>query len=141
VVVTDATCLERNLALVLQILELTGQAVICANLMDEACRLSIHLDLEALSEELGVPVVATVARTGQGLEGLVSTIDAVATGARPTSPRPIDYGPTIEQAILRVLPVVKPLAYRGLDERWLALRLLEAGPAFLQFLDRNTLRG
>ena len=56
VVVCDATCLERNLILVLQVLELTGKALVCVNLMDEARRLGVEVDLAALSKELGVPV-------------------------------------------------------------------------------------
>ena len=66
VVVTDATCLERNLYLVLQILEITANVVVCVNLMDEAKRKRIHVDLEELSRQLGVLVVGTSANTGKG---------------------------------------------------------------------------
>jgi ferrous iron transport protein B len=66
VVVTDATCLERNLNLVLQIMEITSKVVVCVNLMDEAKRKKIKIDLRKLSDLLGVPVVGTTASSGEG---------------------------------------------------------------------------
>ena len=71
VVVTDATCLERNLNLVLQVLEITNRVVVCVNLMDEARRKRINIDLKKLSYLLGVPVVGTNARDGEGLDRLM----------------------------------------------------------------------
>ena len=67
IVVTDATCLERNLNLVLQVLEITDKVVVCVNLMDEARRKGIEVDVRSLSRDLGVPAIPTVARTGEGL--------------------------------------------------------------------------
>ena len=77
VVVTDATCLERNLYLVLQILEITANVVVCVNLMDEAKRKRIHVDLEELSRQLGVLVVGTSANTGEGLDELMEAVHQV----------------------------------------------------------------
>ncbi|MBR0596949.1 ferrous iron transporter B [Sinanaerobacter chloroacetimidivorans] len=74
VVVTDATCLERNLNLVLQILEITTNVVVCVNLLDEAKKKKIHIDLGSLSNLLGVPVVGTVARSKKSLEKLKEQI-------------------------------------------------------------------
>ncbi len=74
VVVCDATCLERNLILVLQVLELTGKVLVCVNLMDEARRLGIQVDLPALSQRLGVPVVGVSAGRGEGLDELKQAI-------------------------------------------------------------------
>lgn len=79
VVVCDATCLERNLILVLQTLQITKRAVVCVNLMDEAKKRGIELDLEALRSELGVPVVCTEARRKKGLSDLLSKIKEVAS--------------------------------------------------------------
>lgn len=70
VVVCDATCLERNLILVLQVLELTGRVLVCVNLMDEAARLGIQVDLDGLSRRLGVPAVGVSAGRQEGLEEL-----------------------------------------------------------------------
>ena len=80
VVVCDATCLERNLILVLQVLELTGKTMVCVNLMDEARRLGVQVDLEGLSHRLGVPVVGISAGREEGLEELKG---AMARLARP----------------------------------------------------------
>jgi len=91
VIVTDATCLERNLNLVLQILEITDKAVVCVNLLDEAKRKKISIDLNKLSEHLGVPVIGTSARSGKGLEELKDAVEAVALGQTKTNPLRISY--------------------------------------------------
>lgn len=80
VVVCDATCLERNLNLVLQTLELTPKVVVCVNLMDEARKKGIRLNLEKLSQLLGVPVVGTAAGRGEGLEELMEQVARVCRG-------------------------------------------------------------
>ena len=87
VVVCDATVLERNLHLVLQVLQITPRVVVCANLMDEADRKQIALEARVLEHELGVPVVATAAPKGQGLTHLVRAIHGVATAQRRPQPR------------------------------------------------------
>lgn len=125
VVVTDATSLERNLNLVLQIIELTPQVIVCVNLLDEAKRKGITVDLEQLSTLLGVPVVGTNARDGVGLERLKDTIGQVVCGNLTPKPKTISYVPAIETAIAMILPALLELKienpYLG---RWLALRLL-----------------
>ena len=120
VVVTDATCLERNLNLVLQILEITDRVVVCVNLMDEARRKGIHVDLVQLEKELGVPVVGTSARRGLGLELLKNAIAQVAEG-RQTNPRQVSYPPQVKQAMERLMPKLEGLAA---NSRWLALRMV-----------------
>ena len=77
VVVCDATCLERNLILALQVLELTGRALVCVNLMDEAKRLGVEVDLDTLSKLLGVTVVGASAGREQGLDGLREAVAAL----------------------------------------------------------------
>jgi ferrous iron transport protein B len=77
VIVVDATRLERNLNLTLQILEITSRVVVCLNLMDEARRRGIGVDPAALSRELGVPVVPTSARGGEGIDALVESVSPV----------------------------------------------------------------
>ena len=85
VVVCDATCLERNLILVLQVLELTGKVLVCVNLMDEARRLGVEVDLDALSKRLGVPVVGASAGREQGLDGLREAIAALVKADAPAA--------------------------------------------------------
>jgi ferrous iron transport protein B len=86
VIVVDATRLERNLNLVLQVLEITDRAVVCVNLLDEAKRHGITVDLAALSRELGVPVVGTSARSGEGIRELIDAVHGVASGAAQPKP-------------------------------------------------------
>lgn len=74
VIVVDATCLERNLNLVYQILEITDKAVVCVNLLDEASKKGIHIDFDTLSSSLGVPVVGTTARKPKTLKKLMDTV-------------------------------------------------------------------
>lgn len=86
VVICDATCLERTLCLALQILELTNRVVVCVNLMDEAARLGITVDVRALACALGVPVVPMSAGTGEGLEALTEAVREVCEGFFPLPP-------------------------------------------------------
>ncbi len=84
-VVADATCLERNLALAVQIAEVAWPVVVCVNLLDEAEKKHITVDLAALERELGCPVVGAAARGGMGLDGLRQALEdaALHPGSRP----------------------------------------------------------
>lgn len=127
VVVVDASRLERNLNLLLQILSITDRVVVCLNLMDEARRHGVSLDVGRLERELGVPVVPAVARAGEGMGKLVDAVDRVARGEVRTRPVQIEaFAPGVEEAIAALLPVVER-AFPGLpNTRWVALRLLNA---------------
>ncbi len=98
-VVADAACLERNLNLVLQVMEMTPSVVVCLNLIDEARRRGIVVDERVLSLELGVPVVPTVARTGEGIRGLMDAIADVATARLKTDPHRIAHRADVEAAL------------------------------------------
>ena len=127
-VVCDATCLERNLGLVLQTLEITSRVVVCVNLLDEAEKKGITVDLERLSRLLGVPVVGMAARSGRGLEELRAALDRLLTGeASPLSP-PVTYPAPLEEALVPLTRELRPLLGKELDPRWTALRLLEGLP-------------
>lgn len=125
-VVLDATRLERNLPLALQILEITGRVVICLNLMDEARRHGIAVDPLKLERELGVPVIATAARQGEGIPALLDAVLAVANGELSTTPfRLPAYPAEVESALGEVVPRVEAV-FPGLPNgRWVALRLLQ----------------
>ncbi|MGC9395915.1 MAG: ferrous iron transport protein B [Anaerolineae bacterium] len=131
--VVDATCLERNLNLVLQILELTDKVVVALNLMDEVRRQGWEIDVEALEEALGIPVVPTVATEEEGLPELVAAIVAVAEGRRETRPVSVDYGVTVEGYIQTLQD---DLGHLGLENeernRWVALKLLEDDPEIVE---------
>lgn len=125
IVVVDATVLERNLNLVLQVLEITDRVVVCLNLMDEAERKGIRVDHRALSRELGVPVVPTAARQGVGLGLLVQTVAELVQGRIRTAPRRVKVDEQVEQALAELVPVLQQ-AYPELpNARWVAMRLLD----------------
>jgi len=136
VVVTDATCLERNLNLVLQVLEITDRVVVCVNLMDEAKRKKINIDLQRLSHILGVPVVGTNARDGVGLDALKDMILKVSTNQIKTSPCKIEYDITIEDAVKLLKQSLRPLLKQDLNSRWVALRFVEGDNKTLDTLTR-----
>lgn len=125
VIVTDATCLERNLNLVLQTLEITSNVVVCVNLLDEAKRKRINVNLKELSNQLGVPVIGTSARSGKGLIELMDAVYDVTNKKTITSPIKIYYDDTIEQAIDILEPSVNKLLADKLNSRWVALKLLD----------------
>ena len=101
VVVCDALCLERNLILALQILELTPRVVLCVNLMDEAARKGRIIDLAALSEAMGINAVGTSANKGEGLDELCDSI-RLAVSSEPSGKLPLYYPPEIEEEISRL---------------------------------------
>ena len=123
VVVCDATCLERNLNLVLQTAEITPRVVVCVNLMDEARKKGVAPDLELLSRRLGLPVVATAARSGEGLSALLDAVERVCEES-PPAPPPVPYPEQLEQAIEGLLPYLGALQEQEIPPRWAALRLL-----------------
>ena len=124
VIVCDATCLERNLNLVLQAIEILPRTAVCVNLMDEAERKGIHVNLHQLREALGVPVTAASARTRRGLKTLMRAVGRVSRGEAPTPPT-VTYSPSIERAAALLLPLLCDLPSPGPSARWLSLRLLE----------------
>ena len=125
VVVCDATCLERNLNLVLQTLELQPRTVVCVNLLDEAERKGVRVELEALSRRLGVPVVGAAAGRGEGLEALMAAVEGVISAPEPPTPVPVRYPPPVEFAVASLRPLLEPRLRGRLPARWTALRLLE----------------
>ena len=120
IVVCDATCLERNLNLVLQIIEITPRTVVCINLMDEAKRKKISVDIRALSRELGVPVIGTSARSGKGLDELIDAVDSVIS--KKSAPiESVHYGSGIEEALKILTPA---LSEKSSHPRRDAMRIL-----------------
>jgi len=125
VVVTDATCLERNLNLVLQVLEISDRVVVCVNLMDEARRKGLEVDARSLSRDLGVPAVPTSASTGAGLRELISTVADVIEGKITTAPHRVRGGGEFQRAVVELLPLIEEVAPGLPNARWVAMRLLD----------------
>jgi ferrous iron transport protein B len=127
IVVLDATRLERNLGLALQILSITPRVVLCLNLVDEARRHGIEVRADALQAELGVPVVATAARSGEGLDELLVQVHAVATDLLLHETRALPLRPaSLADACDRLLTRLGEVAPGRRHAAWMALRLLDA---------------
>lgn len=137
VVVLDATCLERNLNLVYQILEITNKVVVCVNLLDEAKKKGIEIDLDKLSFTLGVPVVGTIARKKKTLNKLMQSVYEVCTENCSDELFKIEYPESIENAITIVEKSIKELLCSSLftNYRWISLKLLEGNSKIISSIE------
>lgn len=135
VVVCDATCLERNMNLVLQTLEITSKLVVCVNLMDEAKRKRISVNTDALSYMLGVPVVGISARNKKTVNKLTDTVEALFNGDATLNAYNVKYPPLLEEAVFNVGNILNNRDVKKLSVRWLALRLLEGDFELLSSID------
>jgi len=133
IVVCDATCLERNLNLVLQTLEITRKVVVCVNLMDEAKRKHLQIDLDAISRKLGVPVTGTVARKKKSLDKLMQSVENLMKLDKDT-PFKIEYIKPIEDAVAQLEPIIKSKV-KKIDSRWLSLKLLDYDESLITALN------
>lgn len=136
IVVVDGTCLERNLNLVLQALEITSNVVVCVNLMDEAKRKGIIINTEDLSALLGVQVIGTSATSGKGLDELMDSIYTITFGKISQRPIEIIYNDIIEDAITLIEDKLIPLLKGKFNTRWIALKLLEDEGTLLSTIDK-----
>jgi len=133
IVVVDATRLERNLNLVLQVLEITDRVVVCLNLIDEADRHGLQVDERRLARDLGVPVVPTAARSKQGLDELLQMINEVARGRITLKPRRFRNEPAELKQAIQILVEQLEQTYPGLpNARWVALRLLDSDERIIE---------
>jgi ferrous iron transport protein B len=139
-VVVDATALERNLNLALQVLEITDKVVVCLNLMDEARRKGIQVDERQLARDLGVPVIPMAAQRGEGLPTLLETISDMVAGTIATRPHRLkDEPPAIKEALGKLVAAIEQ-AVPGLpNTRWVAMRLLEGDERIAEALRKGEL--
>lgn len=140
VVVVDASRLERNLSLVLQIQEITNKVVLCLNLMDEAHRHQINIDTRTLSKDLGIPVVATSARSKEGISELLAAIEEVATGSiqfrkEPSFSLPENTGKAVNHIVDKLSALDPELP----NVIWLAMRLIESDKSIITALQDGSL--
>jgi small GTP-binding protein len=136
VIVVDSTCLERNLNLVLQVLEITSKVILCVNLMDEAKKKNLLIEINELEKKLGIPVIPTTARSGKGLNILKSTMDDLISGRITTRPYRLHYSAEIEKAIGEMEIELAPIVTNGLSPRWVALQLLTGDSAFINGIEK-----
>ncbi|WP_165360848.1 FeoB small GTPase domain-containing protein [Candidatus Chloroploca sp. Khr17] len=140
VIVADATRLERNLNLVLQILAITDSVVVAVNLIDEARRHGIMIDERGLARDLGVPVVPIVARRGEGLPELLSTIAQVASGAIRPRPRHVPLrDAALERAVKQLVAQIEAVFPNLPQAYWVALRLLDGDASIAQAVREGTI--
>lgn len=126
VIVADATRIERNMNLILQILQITDKVILCVNLIDEAKRNNIEVNVNALAKRLGIPVIGTSARSYKGIPQLLSTIESVASGETICTPyrkiylpeKTTEYINQLSQAIEKTFP-------EATNSSWLAFRMIE----------------
>ncbi|MEA5038779.1 MAG: ferrous iron transport protein B [Clostridiaceae bacterium] len=149
VVICDAICLERNLNLVLQTLEISSKVIVCVNLMDEAKRKNIRINLPLISERLGVPVIGTVARKKKSLSELMDVLDNATSGSSQTASLSVRYPEIIEAVISEIQPIIEQTCDGKLNSRWLSLKLLDQDESLIReinaflgedFLQDNKLR-
>ncbi len=139
-IVVDATRLERNLNLVLQVLEITDRAVVALNLIDEAKRHGLTVDARSLARDLGVPVVATSARQRQGIDELLQAISQVATGSFVCKPHRIKSEPPALRKAIGALVAQLDAVFPGLpNARWVAMRLLDGDTRIVEAIKRGEL--
>jgi ferrous iron transport protein B len=134
IVVTDATALERNLNLVLQVMEITDRIVIAVNLMDEAERKGLEVDARSLSRDLGVPAIPVTARTGEGIHTLLGTVADVIEGNIVTKPFRVEGTPEFQSAVNTLVQMIQQIAPDVPNARWLAIRLLDGDAKVQQAL-------
>lgn len=140
IIVADATCLERNLNLALQVLQITRRAVLCLNLMDEARKLEIDIDTRNLARDLGIPVVPCSARSGHGIPELLHETALMAARKDLPAPRrlPLDI-PGLRGALDRVEQDLMNAFPHLPQPRWVALRLLEGDREIMDAVATGTI--
>jgi len=139
IVVTDATNLERNLNLVLQVMELTDNVILCLNLMDEARRKNISIDIEELKNQLQIPVIPTVARDNEGLYELKEITYKICNKLINIKPVKIQYSKEVEEAVEKIVPILETNIAQisnKINLRWLALRLIEGDRTILESIEK-----
>lgn len=138
VVVLDATCLERNLNLVYQIMEITDNIIVCVNLLDEAKKKGIKINLKLLSEILGVPVVGTTARKKKTLNKLLDTIYDVCTKKIVPHPKKVTYIPLFEDKISIISDELKKSFNISSNlYRWISLKLLDGETSIIKSIEKH----
>ncbi|HES58526.1 MAG TPA: iron transporter FeoB [Firmicutes bacterium] len=140
IVVVDASRLERNLNLALQVMEITDRVVVCLNLIDEAKRHGLAVDERRLARDLGVPVVPTSARYNQGMDALLNAVHEVATGAVRPKPRKVKaQSPVLRASVEKIEAQILQLYPELPNSRWVALRLLDGDEDIIRSLKSGDL--
>lgn len=142
IVVCDSTCIERNLNLLFQVMELTDKVILCLNLLDEAKKKGIEINKNKLEKILGIPVVLTAARSGFGMDQLQDTLNKVVNNEYDFKNKPVYYDDEIENIINSIKDDLKEII-PSINPRWLGLRLIDGDESILtslnEYADRDIL--
>jgi len=139
VIVCDASVLERNLNLAFQIMQITNRCIMCVNLIDEAKRKGIEIDRDALERELGIPVVLTNARSGEGFDELKEKIYLVSNRIIKPNPRKIQHKKEIQEKLNQLVPLIEKVFPGLYASEWIALRLLEGDLKIRKAIEQGNL--
>ena len=136
VIVCDMTCIERNLNIFFQVLEMNSKVILCLNLYDEARDKNIKVDIKGMEKELGVPIVVTSTKEMIGIEDLKNTIESVIEDKYEFNPKKIQYSDEIEE---KVTEIENQLIHLGnySNKRWLSLRILDSDEIFFDFMKNH----
>lgn len=132
-VVCDATCLEKNLNLVLQIMEINQNVLVCINLLDEAKKKNIRVDIESISAQLGVKVIGIVAHKRKSILKLIDCIDCFFEEEKAT-PNITVYNKIIEEEIEKIQ---KEISVFNINSRWLAIKIIEGDDRIFEKISQN----
>ena len=135
IVVTDANCLERNLNLVFQVMEITKNVILCINLIDEAKRNGLYIDGSGIEKELGIPVVLTAARNNVGLDVLKDKIEEMSLNKEGNSREVVQYSDRIEKLAGEIEQEIKKAGIK-INSRWLALRIIDRDESLLKSMEK-----
>lgn len=137
VIILDATCIEKNLNLVFQILEITNKVVVCVNLLDEAKKKGIEIDLEKLSNSLGVPIIGTIARKPKTLKKLLDTVCKVANNEIVCKPKKVKYLPIIEDCALMLCSEIEKILppEKLYLSKWISLKLIDGDVSIIESIE------
>ena len=139
ILVLDATCLERNLNLVYQTMEITDNIIVCVNLLDEAQNKGININIKKLKEILGVPVVGTIARKKKTLSNLMKKVYEVCLNQTKYIPNIVNYSEIIEENISILSKKINnflPEKYKNLS-RWICLKLFDNNEKIISTINEN----
>jgi ferrous iron transport protein B len=141
--VVDAANLERNLYLAIQLRELGVPLVVCLNMVDVSEGRGMRINYEQLSAVLGVPVVPTVARAGQGVQALIRCAVDTARAAAPWAPLEISYGSDVDEAIHAICGILEEAGFDSAPatNRWSALKCLEGDGEVLDRFEASSETG
>lgn len=141
IVVCDATCLERNLNLVLQIMEINKNVIVCVNLLDQAKQKNVKVNLEKLSQLLGVKVVGTVAHRKKSIKNLLEVLDENFITHKDSEHFSVKYSEPIETALKILIPPIKENLKVDINPKWLALKILEKDFCFRKEIEKILTEG